>query len=472
MTRTLGVAALAAALAFAAPARAGFDDDFTGRVLRIDVFHSGTASEERIALDRVRDEGAWPGSRTVPIDPSGLGKYRVEVADAGSGRVLWTRGFADLFGEWETTDEAIAGTWRTFPEAFRVPEPRRPFQLRLRKRGPDGAFREIWTTTIDPASRFVDRAAAPPRDVLTVFENGTPATKVDLLFLGDGYAASEMERYHRDVRTAVDALFSTEPYRSRRSDFNVRAVDSPSAGSGVTRPRAGAFRATPLGVRYNTFDSERYVMTLDDRAWRDVAAAAPYDAVVILVNDRQYGGGGIFGLYATASAGSAFATYLVVHEFGHSFAGLGDEYFTSDVAYSESAAPPEPWEPNLTADIDRDTLKWRELLTPGVPLPTPWDKAAFENTSDEFQAKRRELRAAQAPEEKIEALFTDERKVMTRMLAEEPHAGEVGAFEGAGYRATGLYRPSTDCIMFTRDEVGFCPVCRRAIERAIDREAR
>jgi IgA Peptidase M64/Peptidase M64 N-terminus len=447
---------------------AGFDDDFTGATLRVDYVHTGTAREEHVALDRARVEGPWPGSRTQLLDPTNLGAYLVEVADAATNRVLYTRGFSSIYGEWESTGEA-ASSWGAFPEAVRIPEPRRPFQLRLRKRGRDSSFAEIWAATIDPRSRFVDRAPRPKGSVTTIAERGDLAVKVDRLILGDGYAAAELDAFHTDARRITAALFREEPFASRKGDFNVRALDTPAAESGVTRPRSGSFHDTPLGTRYNIFDSERYVLTLDDRRWRDRAAAAPYDFVLILVNERQYGGGGIYQLYATAAAKSAFAEYLAVHEFGHHFAALGDEYYTSPVAYVADPGPRvEPWEPNVTALLDPAQLKWRDLVNASTPLPTPWGKEAYEERSRALQAERQRLRDAGAPEEQLERLFTEERELFTKMLGAERHAGQVGAFEGALYVARGLYRPSADCVMFTRDEVGFCAVCRRAIERVID----
>ena len=205
-------------------------------------------------------------------------------------------------------------------------------------------------------------------------------------------------------------LFQAEPFASRKQDFNVRAIDTPAEHSGISRPRAGLFRDTPLGARYNSFDSERYVLTLDDRGWRDLAAAAPYDVVLILVNERKYGGGGIFNLYATAAADSAFAPYVVVHEIGHHFAGLGDEYYSSDVAYEDfGGAAVEPWEPNVTALRDPARLKWADLVSPETPLPTPWNKDEYERLSRGIQERRRELRSQGAPEERLEALFQEER---------------------------------------------------------------
>jgi len=211
------------------------------------------------------------------------------------------------------------------------------------------------------------------------------------------------------------------------------------------------------------------VLTLDNRALRDAASAAPYEFIAILVNERTYGGGGILNDQATASVDSAFSEYVFVHEFGHHFAGLGDEYYTSDVAYETGAADrPEPWEPNITALKDPATLKWRDLVTPGTPIPTPWDKAEFEQHSARIQERRREIRRRNAPEEEMDALFREQQNFEEKFLQAMRYGQSVGAFEGAGYEAKGLYRPEADCIMFTRNPVGFCRVCRRAIGRVID----
>jgi len=467
--KKIGLTGLCLLFAFTSLGAAGFDEDFTGATLRIDYFHTGTAAEEHFALRRARIEGDWPGSRTRLIDDTNLGKYLIEIVDLGSNRTLHTRGFASIYGEWETTGEARAGNWRAIPEAIRIPEPRRPFQLRVRKRAADQSFIEVWSRSFDPSSRFVDRAPIDVGPAWAVQRKGDPAVKVDLVILGDGYAADEMDRYHADVKRLTEDLFRYDPFAARRDDFNVWGVDSPATHSGISRPRAGVFRDSPLGARYNSFDSERYVLSMEDSAWRDVAAAAPYDFVLILVNERKYGGGGIYGLYSTAATGSSYAGYLVIHEFGHHFAGLGDEYYTSPVAYEEfGGALQEPWEPNITALGDPERLKWRDLVEEDTPLPTPWQKEDFEKHSRESQARRAELRASGAAEEVLERLFDEEREHFTRTLKAEEHAGKVGAFEGAMYEAQGLYRPSADCIMFTRDDVGFCAVCRRAIERVID----
>jgi hypothetical protein len=433
--------------------------------VRLDYFHTGTAGEERFARDGVVLEGPWPGPPERSLDDTNLGHYLFEVADRATNRVLYSRGFSSAYGEWETTEEAKQGS-RTFPESLRFPEPSAPVQVILKKRT-KGLFREVWTTVVDPRDVFVDRTR-PVGRVWEVERNGDPADKVDLLLLGDGYTAAEMDKWHRDAKRLADLLFAMSPFKERRRDFNVWAVDTPSEESGIARPSDSVYRRSALRVTYDAFGSERYVLAFDNKRLREAAAAAPYEFVEIVVNDRKYGGGGIFGQYATVAADNAWASYLFVHEFGHHFAALADEYYTSDVAYGPAVDRPEPWEPNATADPQ--AAKWRDLVTPGTPLPTPWQKQAFEDLQKEIQARRRKLRAEHRPEEEMDALFREERDREARLFA-GPHAHAVGAFEGALYEAKGYYRPQADCIMFTRTEV-FCAVCRRAIERVIDLYAR
>jgi hypothetical protein len=253
----------------------------------------------------------------------------------------------------------------------------------------------------------------------------------------------------------------------------VRAVHVPSAESGISNPRKGVWRDSPLGCSFNSFDSDRYVLTFANRAMREAAAQAPYDAIVMLFNDRKYGGGGIYNLYSTCAADSAEADYLLVHEFGHSFGGLGDEYYTSQVSYEDfNPENVEPWEPNLTRLLDPANLKWRDLVDADTPLPTPWDQDAYDALSLAYQAKRTEMRERQATEEEMEALFDEVRSKTKPLLESQPYFAKVGAFEGGGYEAKGVYRPEVDCIMFTRNPKTFCAVCERALHRTIDLYAR
>lgn len=455
-------------LLLALPAAAAtFDEMFTDKTMRVDYFHTSTPKgDEILALDRIVSDGPWPGSRTRLIDTSNLGKYYFEVIDRETNQPLFSRGFASVYGEWETTPE-VRERAGTFHESLRFPWPKKPVQVVLKKRDKQNAFQQIWSAVIDPSSRFVNPAdRAPAGKVWTMFENGPAAQKVDLLVIAEGYTAAENAKMHKDIERLVGKLFATEPFKSRKKDFNVRVLELAAAASGVHRPRTRDDRRTATNVEYNIFDSERYVLTLDNQALRNAASSAPYDFLEILVNEKQYGGGGIFMDQATASVDSGFSEYVFVHEFGHHFAGLGDEYYTSDVAYETGGEHPEPWEPNITANGEHP--KWFEMVSAGTPLPTPWNKEAFEAHQREYQAERRKLRAANVPESKMDELFRREQEWETKFLASEKYANRVGAFEGAGYEAKGLYRPEADCIMFTRDEVGFCDVCSRAIERMID----
>src|SRR6185436_10593495 len=240
-----------------------------------------------------------------------------------------------------------------------------------------------------------------------------------------------------------DTLFAVSPFKERRQDFNVWAIDTPAEQSGVARPSDGIYRRSPVRANYDAFGSERYVLTFDNKRLREIASAAPYEFIEIVVNGRKYGGGGIFNLFATVSADNAFTPYVFVHEFGHHFAGLADEYYTSAVAGGTPAERVEPWEANVTTDPKG--TKWKDLIQSGTPLPTPWPKDEFEAMEKDVQARRRKIRADHRPEEEMEALFREELGKATRILGSGPHAHTVGAFEGANYAAKGMYRPQADC---------------------------
>src|SRR6266545_1428803 len=462
MISSLLAAALLTATAASAPSAAP-------RTLRVDYYHSGDVSQEHFSLDRiVLEPGAWPGNPARPVDDTNLGRYLFEVLDRQTNRVLYSRGFASVYGEWETTAEAKE-VWRTFHESLRFPAPAAPVQVVLKKRDARNAFREIWSLLVDPADQTIDSAAPPsPGPLLTIEHHGPPSDKVDLLILGDGYTAAERGKFEKDARRLAEILFATSPFKERRNDFNVWGLCPPALESGISRPSTGIHRRSPVGAGYDTFGSERYVLTFENRALRDIAAFAPYEFIEILTNSRTYGGGGIFGQYSTVAADSLWSPYLFIHEFGHHFAGLGDEYYTSEVAYEPAGEPVEPWEPNVTAHPDRDSLKWRDLVAADTPLPTPWSKEEYEKQSAAFQKRRKEIRARNRPEEEMDALFLEQRTADSKLLGSEKYAGKVGAFEGANYAAKGYYRPQADCIMFSRDEVPFCHVCQRAIERVID----
>jgi hypothetical protein len=441
------------------------------RTLRVDYGHTGDATSERFGVDRVVLEPLpWPGDLAKAVDTSNLGKYSFEVTDRATGRLLYSRGFASIYGEWETTDQAKTLS-RTFSESLRFPQPEAPVRIQVKKRDAANAFRTLWTFELDPRDPLIERPAAPEAGGLIALQkNGEPADKVDFLILGDGYTLAERGKFEQQARNVMELLFQQSPFKEHRQDFNVWALCPPSRESGISRPSTGVHKRTPLGATYDAFGSERYVLTFDNRAFRDIAAQAPYEFVEILVNAETYGGGGIHNLYSTASAGNSTIGYLFVHEFGHHFAGLADEYYTSDVAVTNSPSRPEPWEPNATADPKHP--KWGRLLTPGIPLPTPWKKEAFEAHSHAIQKERRAIRAANKPEAEMDALFAREKVIEMKLLGTDAHSGQVGAFEGANYEAKGYFRSQEDCLMFTRDDVGFCAACRAAIERVIGQYAK
>lgn len=442
------------------------------RTMRLDYYHTGNSKQEIFSLDQIQIEPLpWPGDLSKTVDDSNLGKYFFEVRDQKTNRLLYSRGFASVFGEWEETDEA-AQINRTFSESLRFPTPTAPVEIIIKKRDKMNAWQEVWSFKFDPKDMFIDRSSvAAPARLIQIQRMGDPATKVDFVILGDGYTASELGKFEKDARRLTEVLFSTSPFKEHRRDFNVWALCPPAKESGISRPSTGIYHDSPLGASYDTFGSERYVLTFNNHALRRVAQFAPYEFIEILANNRTYGGGGIFNLYSTVAADNAFANYVFVHEFGHHFAGLADEYYTSSVAFTPSGERVEPWEPNATALLDPNKLKWRDLVTPGTPIPTSWNKEEFETYSREIQKRRTQLRKDRRPESEMEALFHEEANHERSMFANEKYLGHVGAFEGSIYQQRGYYRPEVDCIMFTRTD-HFCAVCRRAIERIIKMYAR
>ena len=386
----------------------------------------------------------WPGNPAQPLDDTNLGKYLFEVADSATGQLRFSRGFSSIYGEWETTAEAKSIN-RTFSESLRFPLVDRPVRLAIKKRDARNLFREVWSLALDPAGKFVERgaAAAAAGPLLKLHDSGDPAKKLDLLILGDGYTAAERAKFERDARRLVAVLLATSPFKERQRDINVWGLSPASPQSGISRPSQQIFRRTPLGTTYDAFDSERYVLTFDNRAFRDLAANAPYDVVEILVNSATYGGGGIFGLYSTVAADSAWAPYIFVHEFGHHLAALADEYYTSDVAYLPAQDRVEPWEPNVTALLDPAGLKWKDLVEPGTPLPTPWPKEEFEQYSKQIQQRRREIRAANRPESEMDALVPGGAGVRDRTAPARAVRRPGRRVRGSQLRGARLF-PATD----------------------------
>ena len=434
--------------------------------MRVDFFHSGNHASELFSLDQVVVEPLpWTGNMEQPIDRTLRGKYLFEIIS--NGNIAWSRSFSSIYGEWETTSEAREIN-RSFHESVRFPAQASIFELVLKKRGNANQFEEIWRIKLDTNDHLVHRESARYTDqVVAIHEGGDPVTTVDLLLMGDGYTAEEHDTFIARAKELAEVLFATSPFKEREGDFNIWALAPAAAQSGVSRPSTGTYRDSPIGATYDAFRSERYVLTFDNKSMRRIASSAPYDFIEILTNSEVYGGGGIYGLFSTAAANSEWAAYLFVHEFGHHFAGLADEYYTSSVEYEAPSEITEPYEPNVTALLDPDTLKWKHLVKQGTPLPTSWPKADFEEHSIAVQKRRAEMRAANVGEGEMNALFRYTKEYTDALFEKSGQQGVVGAFEGGNYQAEGYYRSEQNCLMFTRSEA-FCAVCTEAIGKVID----
>ncbi len=468
--RTIGIFLFLSVVALRLNAGVEYKQFFSDKTLRIDYYHTGTKGEEQFSFDQACLEGPWPGSRVHLEDALNMGEYLARVYDVATGTLIFSRGYSSMFNEWQTTDEAHNGAYRTFSESVRLPFPLKPIQFTIARRDKRMVFHELFSTVIDPNDRSQVRKEKLdlPFRVSSLMKSGDPSEKVDIVIVGDGFSHNDIQSFRESAKTMNDAMFETQPFKSRKNDFNVWMVEAISGESGIDIPDLDEWKNNILGTRYSTFGSARYVLTEENKKLRDVVALAPYDFICILVNGKRYGGGGIYNLYATTYTGEEVRgqewqmKYVYVHEFGHSFGGLGDEYYSSSTSYNDFYPKGvEPWEPNITASPTKDGIKWKSFLTPGAQVPTPWEKTPY----DSLEALRGKLdRLADDYYEKREPLYQAEMKI----LKSSHNAGVVGAFEGAGYANRGLFRPSVDCRMFSLSLVDFDPVCSAAIKRVID----
>ncbi len=457
---------------------------FTGDSMRVDLYQIGDAKQETVTVDQIYREGAWPGSRSALIDPFGYGRYAVHVYDAAARKLIYSRGFDCMFGEYKTTRPALDGVTRVFQRSVRIPWPKQPIVMTIDVRDRENAFHTLLTRTIDPADYHIIKETVNAGDwVFEALKSGEPANKVDLAFLAEGYTTEDREKFKADVDRAVGWLFSYEPYKRLKDSFNVYGVFRPSPERSVDEPRQGVFRKTTFNASFNAFDLDRYMLLEEGHKLRAIAAEAPYDAIVVLVNSKRYGGGGIYDDYCITTVDNERSKGVFIHEFGHSFAGLADEYYASEVSYNDFYPKGvEPLEPNITALLDPRHVKWADLVSPGVAIPTEYGKEEREAIGAEQQKNRRaqakELavaRAGNAPEadiKAIEAKYVELDKPLKARLdaLNQKYAylrDKVGAFEGAGYASKGLYRPAWYCIMISNPKDEFCPVCQRAIERMV-----
>jgi hypothetical protein len=400
---------------------AGFNDHFITKTLRIDYYHGGDYQSEEYFLDQVKIEPFWAGSHINLIDTFNYGQNYIKVFDSGTGNLIYSRGYSTLFGEWQTTKEAKT-IKRSFTETVTIPLPKNRVNIVFYSRDRKGIFNERFSYQFEPGDYFVTTERRLEYPAFDVVISGASDKKVDIVILPEGYKESELGIFINDCKKFADILFSFEPYSLYKDRFNIRGVLAASPDSGSDIPADSAWTKTLMNTSFYTFDSERYCMTYDNKSVRDLAANAPYDQIYILVNTKKYGGGAIYNYYSVSVNSNLHASKIFVHEFGHGFAGLGDEYYNSEVAYSEFyPTDVEPWEPNLTTLVNF-TEKWQNHLDKKVPIPTP---------------------------------------------AENKYFNKTGVFEGGGYAAKGVYRPSYDCLMNSFNAKEFCTVCKDAIEKMI-----
>lgn len=462
-----------------------FNKFFIDETIRIDYYHIGDASDEFITLDQIYKYGIWAGSRVHLIDEMNLGRYCVKIYDAASGQVIYSKGFDSYFGEYKTSSEGIEGIEKTFQESAIIPYPKNKIIFAMERRDEKQNLFEFYRTEIDPENMMIIRDGIKSKQVkvYNADSNGDPHNRVDIVILGEGYKQDEKSKFEKDLKYFTDVFFGMEPYKSNAGKFNIYGVFKPSEDSGIDEPPANLFRNSVLSCTFSSMGSERYILTEDNKAVRDLAAHVPYDAIYIMVNHARYGGGGIYNFFCTFTTDNQFKDYLFLHEFGHSFSGLADEYYTSDVQYNDFyPLEIEPLEPNVTALLNAPNVKWQEFVADGLEIPTPWEKAKYDSMDYKWQAERRamniktaELKKNKADAGEIQAAENEyankdrqHSDLVDKYLKANKDYGMVGAFEGAGYVATGMYRPMLDCIMFSKGNKPFCTICNAHIIKVIE----
>lgn len=430
--------------------------------LRLDLRQRLTGGADSFELERIRYERHWPGRRDRLTDGPDWGDYRLSVRRADRESLLFQQGF----------DTGIAAHARsaTTQLSVRFPLPLKPVRVTIEKRRAESSFEAISGFDIDPGAEGIDRSeiAAAAR-VDTILQSGTSEAKADIAILGDGYREAEYSKFADAAARAADYLFSVEPLKSRRDDFNLRSVFAPSAESGVTDAYLGLEKNTVLRCTYGSAAAERALVAQDNSAVREIASAVPYDFLLILANARRYGGSAYFGGPAVVAIDSARARYLVIHELAHVMAGLADEYYVAVTDGPTYRGDIEPWQPNVTSAPQR--AKWHNLML-AATQPTAWNKTEYDRRFANYVRRYERLRQAGADEAAIDKLMQEESARQAAVLGRNGDPRRPGCFEGAHGYARGMFRSGVDCIMFSLQTEYFCPACSAAIERAIDEHCR
>ncbi|PIF03372.1 MAG: peptidase [Draconibacterium sp.] len=405
-----------------APAQIKFDEFFIDKTLRYDYILGGTDTSVVVYPVQMKQEKCWGGPTKNLVSPFGFGTYRYQIFDVATNQLIFSKGFNTLFQEWQATAEAKSKR-RTYYQAAILPFPKKKIKLNIDARQRNGKFITIYSDEVDPRNYFIKKEKSMVFADSVIVKNGNLHDKVDIVILAEGYTDKEKDKFWKDSERMCNAFFDIEPYKSDKKSFNVTAVFTPSVDSGTDSPGDSIYKNTKFNSSFYTFDISRYLTTSDMKSIYDVAADYAYDQLYVLTNTKKYGGGGFYNLLSLCASDGKFAEEVFIHEFGHAFAGLADEYYTSSVAvedfYNLSV---EPWEANLTTLKNFDK-KWKNMLSPSVPIPTPREKK-YKDT--------------------------------------------LGVYEGGGYTAKGVYSPQMDCRMKTNTTKDFCPVCRKTIKRMID----
>lgn len=404
---------------FASPS---FSDFFTDKACRVDFHFCGNAHQTTAYLDNIRQEPFWGGRHNHLDTDLNLGDFRFRVLDSLSQKVIYINGFDALFREWQSTPEA-QNINKSFEQSIQFPYPKKAVVLLIEKRLDFNRWEELLRFNLSPNDKLIEKRAPRQVPVKTIGQADRPEKDIDIAVIAEGYTAAEQDKFFKDAQRLYENLCTHEPFASNKNKIVLHAIAAPSENSGVSVPQDSVWKNTAVGSNFYTFYEPRYLTTLNVKKVYDFAALVPYDAVYILVNTDRYGGGGIYNFYTLVTADNKYTTQVSVHEFGHSFGGLADEYFydKQDVLTDMYDLKTEPWEPNITSLVDFDK-KWKNDLPKGTPIPTP--------PTDQYK-------------------------------------GKVGVFEGGGYLTKGMYRPSFDCRMRTNSYPEFCPVCRKAVERMI-----
>lgn len=400
-----------------------FDEWFLDKTLRLDYTFSGDNRSQYIYLDEMKCSENWYGRR-VNLDSLLLqGNGQLCMKDSKSGVVLYKHSFSTLFQEWQTTEEA-ANVQKSFENVFLVPFPKNPVDITITLIDTHNNVKGLLTHHVDPKDILIRPVVADENIKWKYLRKaGDCKNKIDVAFVAEGYQAGEMDIFEQDCRASIDAMIAHEPFKSMMDQFNFVAVMVPSQESGVSIPHNNIWKNTVLCSSFDTFYSNRYLTTLHLKKLHDVLTGIPYEHIVILANTDNYGGGGIYNSYLMSAAHNKQNLPVVVHEFGHSFAGLADEYYYDDQYEPMYPVDVEPWEPNITTLVDFKD-KWADMLGNDVKIPT-------------------------VPSGKN--IYT-----------------EVGVYEGGGYQSKGVFRPVQECRMKVNEAPVFCPVCERAIRRMID----